>query len=118
MRELIDLEEQGWRALSSNADAARDFYGRMLLEDAVMVFPGRMRIRGREAILASLAAQPWESFRITHADTVSLTTDVATLVYEVVAQRAGNAPYSALVSSTYVRSSRRWRLAFHQQTPG
>ena len=54
MRELIDLEEQGWRALSSNADAARDFYGRMLLEDAVMVFIApptlselERRLRGR-----------------------------------------------------------------------
>ena len=57
MRELIDLEEQGWRALSTAGDAARDFYGRVLREDAVMLFPGKLRIVGRSAVLDSLAAQ-------------------------------------------------------------
>lgn len=117
MRELIDLEEQGWRALSTHADAARDFYRRVLREDAVMVFPGRLRIKGREAILASLATQPWASFQITHAEGVPLTPDAATLVYEVTARRAGSPPYSALVSSTWVRGAKGWQLAVHQQTP-
>jgi hypothetical protein len=39
------------------------------------------------------------------------------LVYSVVAQREGLEPYSAVVSSTYVRRDGEWKLAFHQQTP-
>lgn len=118
MRELIDLEEQGWRALSAAGDAARDFYSRVLREDAVMLFPGKLRIVGRAAILDSLAAQPWESFHVSNAACVPLSADAATVIYEVTARREGSAPYSALVSSTYVRGARGWQLVVHQQTPG
>ena len=117
MRELIDLEEQGWRALSTTGDTARNFYGRVLREDAVMLFPGNLRIVGRAAILDSLAAQPWESFHLGNVASVPLSADAATVFYEVTARREAGAPYSALVSSTYARSARGWQLVVHQQTP-
>lgn len=116
MQQLIDLEEQGWRALSTQGDAAKTFYADVLREDAVMLFPGGMRIVGRERILQSLGSQPWESFRIEEPNVLPLTADAATLVYKVTAQRAGSKPYVALVSSTYVRE-RSWQLVVHQQTP-
>lgn len=116
MHELIELEEQGWRALSTEGDAGKDFYASVLREDAVMLFPGGMRIVGRERVLQSLGAQPWNSFRIENAQVVSLSTNAATLVYTVTAQRTGCEPYVALVSSTYVRSES-WQLVVHQQTP-
>lgn len=116
MQELLDLETAGWRALSTPGDAAREFYAGILREDAVMLFPGGLRIEGRRQILESFAARPWDSFLIEDAAIIRLAGDVATLLYRVTAQRSGNAPYAALVGSTYVRKHD-WQLAIHQQTP-
>jgi hypothetical protein len=116
MDELLELERKGWEALSSEGDAGKRFYASVLRDDAVMLFPGGMRIVGREPILQSLGSQPWQSFRIEDAQTVVLGTDVATLVYRVAAQRKGDRPYVALISSTYVRDGE-WKMVVHQQTP-
>lgn len=114
--ELIELEERGWRALSTEGDAGKKFYASVLREDAVMLFPGGMRISGRERILESLGAQPWDSFQIENPEVISLAGNVATLVYAVKAQRKGSESYVALISSTYVHD-RTWQLVVHQQTP-
>lgn len=116
MDELIELEEQGWRALAGEGEAAKAFYGSILREDAVMLFPGGMRISGRERILASFGTQPWSSFRIENPTIVPLGSHAATLIYKVTAQRGQSAPYVALISSTYVHEQA-WRLVVHQQTP-
>lgn len=116
MNELIELEQQGWKALSTGGDAGKEFYASVLREDAVMLFPGGMCIDGRESILQSLGSQPWETFEIENPQVVSLTSNAGMLVYKVTAHRKGNPPYVALVSSTYVRD-RDWRLVVHQQTP-
>jgi hypothetical protein len=116
MHELIELEEQGWRALSTDGDAGKKFYASILREDAAMLFSGGMRIIGRERVLQSLNAQPWNSFRIENVQVVSLSTNATTLVYTVTAQRKGSEPYVALISSTYVRAET-WQLVVHQQTP-
>lgn len=57
MQDLVKLEEQGWQALSSKGDAAKKFYGSLLTDDAIMVFPDGMLIEGREKILESMGAQ-------------------------------------------------------------
>ncbi len=116
MREIIELEEQGWRALSTEGEAGRKFYESVLREDAVMLFPGGLRIDGRAKILESLGSQPWESFRIESPTVLQLSNGSATLVYKLTAERKGSAPYVALISSTYARGDA-WQLVVHQQTP-
>lgn len=116
MRELVDLEEQGWRALATEGDAGKKFYESVLRQDAVMLFPGGLRIEGRDRILESLGTQPWQSFRIENSKVISLSEGVAAVTYQVTAERQGSNPYVALVSSTYVRS-KTWQLVIHQQTP-
>ncbi len=116
MHELIELETQGWQALATEGDAGKKFYASVLREDSVMLFPGGLRIVGREQALQSLGTQPWASFRIENAVVVPLTANAATVVYTVTAVRTGSEPYVALVSSTYVQEGR-WQLAVHQQTP-
>lgn len=116
MRELIDLEEQGWRALATEGDAGKKFYAALLREDAVMLFPGGTRIEGRAQILDSLGAQPWASFKIENPKVLQLSPNVATLVYNVTARREGSPSYVALISSTYARD-KNWQLVLHQQTP-
>ena len=36
VKKLIELEERGWRALSSGGNAATEFYGALLADDAVI----------------------------------------------------------------------------------
>jgi hypothetical protein len=116
MAEIVELEKQGWRALSTEGDAGRRFYTSVLRNDSVMLFPGGIRIEGRENILQSLGPQPWESFQIEDAQVFWLTSNAATLVYKATAQRKGSPPYAALISSTYVRDPD-WKLVVHQHTP-
>ena len=82
-----------------------------------MVFPGGMIIEGKKAILESMGAQPWKSFQLKEPRMLSLSEDAAVTVYKATAQREGNAPYVALISSAYTRSEGQWKLALHQQTP-
>lgn len=117
MQELIELEEQGWQALSSDGNAAQTFYDAVLHDDAVMFFPGGMRLEGKQLILESLAAQPWKTYQIEAPRILSLSEKAALLAYKVRAQREGDEPYEALIGSTYTQVGGQWKLIFHQQTP-
>lgn len=116
MKKLIELEQQRWEALSQTGDAGKRYYESILREDAVMLFPGGIRIEVRERILQSLGSQPWDTFQIEDAEIISLGTAAATLVYKVTAQRKGSQPYVALVSNTY-SGGQELKRVIHQQTP-
>lgn len=116
MQELIDLEQRGWRSLATPGDAGKEFYSSILSDDAVMLFPGGMQLLGRDRILESLAAQPWDSYRLENFVVVQLNNTAATVTYNSVAQRKGSEPYAALISSTYVLEDS-WKLVVHQQSP-
>lgn len=64
-----------------------------------------------------LSGPPWSSYELEDVRAIPLGGDAGLVAYGVVAQRAGAPPYSALLSSVYVRRPGGWRLAFHQQTP-
>ncbi len=114
--ELIDVEERGWRALASDPGAASEFYEQVLDDEVVMLLPGGMRLTDRAAIVASMGGQPWSSYRLEEPQVRELGDSAAVVSYGVVAQRNGSPPYSALMSSTYVRREGGWKLVFHQQT--
>ena len=114
--ELADLEEQGWQALSSTGAAAAGFYQRVLDETVVMLLPGGMLLDDREKIIKSVSAQPWSSYQLHGLRVLQPAPDTGIVVYEVTAQREGARPYSALMSSLYVRRADGWKLAVHQQT--
>jgi hypothetical protein len=115
--ELIELEEQGWRALSSTGEAAAEFYEQVLDDTVVMLLPGGMALDDRAAIVQSMSGQPWSSFELDDLRVLQPTTDTAVVTYGVVAQREGATEYSALMSGMYVRRASGWKLTFHQQTP-
>jgi hypothetical protein len=117
LHELLEIETEGWRALSSDRHVAEDFFGRLLSDDAAMVFPG-MVLEGKDAILRSLGAQPWKTFEIHEARVVPAGGTAAVLAYRVAATREGLKEYRALISSVYVRENGSWVLAFHQHSPG
>ncbi|MEV0646023.1 nuclear transport factor 2 family protein [Phytomonospora sp. NPDC050363] len=114
-KELTDLEQRGWQALST-ASTATAFYRDVLHEDAVMLFPGGMRLAGREEILSTMDAPPWESYALTEL-AVSLPADGVGVVDYVVGAVRGGKPYAALVSSHYIERDGKWLLYFHQHTP-
>ncbi|MGY1636462.1 nuclear transport factor 2 family protein [Geodermatophilus sp. SYSU D00742] len=115
--DLVALEEQGWQALATSPDAALAFYGRVLDAAVEMLLPGGMRVDDRAGILAAMGGPPWASYTLEAPLARQLTADSAVVTYGVVAQREGSAPYSALMSSVYVRREDGWKLVLHQQTP-
>jgi Domain of unknown function (DUF4440) len=113
-QELLEAEWEGWRALASGRGG--EHYRQHLAANAVMAFPFGVMSR-QDAIDAMEAAPPWSSFDLVDAQVVELSADSGIVVYRVNAQRTGEEPYVAIVSSTFIRGDGRWLLAFHQQSP-
>jgi hypothetical protein len=112
-QELIQVERRGWEALCS--DDAVAYYRRHLIEEALMAFPFGLMDR-EEALGAMEAARPWSHYDMKEPRVIALAPDCGVVVYAVTAQREGEDPFSAVVSSTFVRRDGEWRLAFHQQS--
>ena len=111
---LVELEREGWEALSSGRGG--EYYREHLADTALMAFSFGVMTRD-QAIAAMESAPPWASFEMKDPRVVELTEDSGVVVYAVEARREGQEPYSAVVSSTFVRQDGAWKLAFHQQTP-
>ena len=112
--QLIQLEREGWEALVAGRGGA--YYREHLSANAAMAFP--FGVMTREAAIEGMESAPaWERFEIRDPQVVELGADSGVVIYSVVAQRPGQEPYSAVVSSTFVRDAWTWKLAFHQQSP-
>ena len=111
---LVALEHEGWDALVAGEGGR--YYREHLTDDALMAFP--FGVLTREATIEAMeSAPPWERYELADPQVVALSDDSGILVYEVVARRAGQEPYSAVVSTTFVRDGDVWKVAFHQQSP-
>jgi hypothetical protein len=112
--QLIALERRGWEALVSGNGGA--YYREHLTANALMAFP--FGVLDRETTIQAMeSAPPWERFELRDPQVVELGADSGVVVYHVVAQRPAEEPYSAVVSSTFVRDGDDWKLAFHPQSP-
>lgn len=75
--ELLQLEGQGWQALSMDQSRAHEFWTSALREDVVMLFQdGALRLLGKDQILVSLAVQPWRKFNRDDSQAVILNNNV------------------------------------------
>lgn len=115
--DLIDFEHRGWEALSSGPEQAKAFYGSVLADEAQMLFPGEMRLVGKQQILEMMGNPPWQSFQISEPQQVVLSDTAQVVTYKVIAQREETDPYRALISSIYALRGGSWQLVIHQQTP-
>ncbi len=113
--ELIELEQRGWRALSTEGEAA-GFYDEVLDDEPLMLLPGGMVLDDRAQIVASMGGAPWDAYDLEELRVVELGDDAAVVAYGATARR-GETDVSSLFNSTYVRRAGGWRLAVHQQTP-
>ena len=116
MKEIMALEKAGWEALSGEGQARKEFYASVLRDDTVMLFPGGMRIEGKDQILESIGSQPWTSYEIQKPALIDIVDEVKTIIYRVSARREGSPLYEALIASTYVRSDGTWKMVLHQQS--
>jgi hypothetical protein len=111
--ELIGIERRGWEALCS--DDAEAYYRQHMTEDALMAFPFGLMDK-EEALKAMAEATPWSRYEMKDPRLVPLGPDSGVVAYSVVAQREEQEPFSAVISSTFVRRKGEWKLAFHQQS--
>jgi Domain of unknown function (DUF4440) len=111
---LIALEHEGWDALVAGEGGR--YYREHLTADALMAFG--FGVLTRAATIEALeSAPPWERYEIADPQVVARGDDSGIVVYEVVARRPREEPYSAVVSTTFVRDGDVWKVAFHQQSP-
>ena len=113
--ELEAVERAGWDALCAGTGGG--FYADVMTEDGVMVL-AHGQVMGRDAVVESLAGAPaWDRYELADLTVVPAGPDAATLVYRATAHRADAPPFTALMTSTYVRRDGRWRLTVYTQTP-
>lgn len=112
---LMDLEHDGWKALTQSTGG--DFYGELMTADAVMVLVNGM-VLDRDSIVRSLNdSPPWATYELTGERRVGIASDAAAVVYRASATRDGQAePFVALMSSVYRLVDGRARLVLYQQT--
>ena len=115
MDELIELERAGWAALCDGT--ADHFYGRTMIGDGLMVLADGS-VMTRDDVVAALGDAPlWSSYEMADIRVVPISNDLVALVYVGTAHRSGGPPFTAAMSSVYVRRDGVWRLALYQQTP-
>ena len=113
--DLLVLERRGWAALCDGTAAG--FYGEVMADDGLMVLADGS-VMDRDAVVAALAqSPPWARHEIDDVRPVAAG-DGAALVYTGRAWREEDGePFTAVMTSLYVRDGDRWRLALYTQTP-
>ena len=87
--------------------------------DCLVAFTEMAGVQSRDKI-AQMAGEGgrWQDVDIEVEGFLQPTTDVSILTYRISAVNGkAGAPYSARVSSGYVKRDGEWRMMFHQQTP-
>lgn len=106
---LFALEERFWKEGAA-------YYRRQLADDAVMVFPDDVLVSDQIPDTVE-GGKRWTHVELEEHRLIELTHGAALVTYKATARREDGAPYVARASSAYVNDGRRWKLAFHQQTP-
>jgi hypothetical protein len=113
--ELLELERAGWDSLCDSTGA--QFYGGVMLPDAVMVLANGM-VMDRDTVVGALSeSPPWRTYGIEDVRVIAVDADTAILVYTGIAYRDGDDPaFTGAMSSVYHRVDGDWKLALYQQT--
>ena len=115
LQELIELERSGWESLCDGSGG--DFYASVMTDAALMILADGMTMTRDQVSEALRYAPPWASFTIEEPRLLSVSDDVAILVYVGTGFRDEGDAFTAAMSSTYIKEASGWRLALYQQTP-
>ena len=113
--QLLNVERQLWKN-----DAV--LYGRMLVDEALLVFP-ETGVITKDAALEAIRVENregrrWAKVAFDEVRALQLGDQAAALTYKVTARwEHESSNYTALGSSIYVQRQGGWKLALHQQTP-
>lgn len=112
---LMELERAGWDSLC-NATGS-DFYGGVMLPEAVMVLGNGMTM-DRDGVVSALSeSPPWRKYELGDVRLIELDGDNAVLTYTGHAYRDGDEPaFVGAMTSVYHRTEDGWKLALYQQT--
>ena len=112
--ELYEIEQGFWLS-------GQDHFLEHLDDACLLAFPqmGEMHgVMAREDVAATAtASNRWRDLTMTDRLLLQAVDDVALISYRAIVKRADGVPYSALVSSAYVRRPAGWKLSFHQHAP-
>ncbi|MDQ0995411.1 hypothetical protein QFZ34_000588 [Phyllobacterium ifriqiyense] len=111
---LFRIEEGFWLS-------GKDHFLAHVDEKAILAFPqaGEMHgIHPREDVAETATlTNRWRNLKMTSRYLLMPADDVAIVSYRADVSRNDGEPYSALVSSAYIRRSTGWKLTFHQHSP-
>jgi hypothetical protein len=110
-QDLMKLEKGFWTE-------GGDYYRAHVDDECLLAFTEMAGVHSNEEI-AGMNPGPgnWKNVNLDEKGLVRLSDDSVVLTYEVRAQRKSGEPYTALVSTGYVKRGGEWKMAFHQQTP-
>lgn len=112
---LLQLERAGWESLCQATGS--EFYGGIMLPDALMVLANGM-VMDRDTVVSALSqSPPWRTYEIDDVRLITVDEDNATLVYTGTAYRDGDEPaFVGAMSSAYHRADDGWKLVLYTQT--
>lgn len=112
--ELFEVEQGFWLS-------GQEHFLEHLSNECLLAFPQMGEMHGifpRDRVAATAtSANRWRDLRVTERHLLRLHENVAIISYRADVTRADGEPYSALVSSAYVRQDSGWKLSFHQHSP-
>ena len=112
--ELFEIEKGFWLS-------GEEHFLEHLSSECLLAFPQMGEMHGvfpRERVAATAKmANRWRDLRLANRHLLKAGEDVAIISYKAEVTRADGQPYSALVSSAYVRQADGWKLTFHQHAP-
>lgn len=112
--DLFRIEQGFWLS-------GKEHFLEHLDDECLLAFPqmGEMHgVHSREEVAATATTtNRWRDLKLYDRHLLHPTDNVAIISYRAEVMRADGQPYSALVSSAYVRRAGGWKLAFHQHSP-
>jgi hypothetical protein len=113
-QDLFDIEQGFW--LSGG-----EYFTAHLDDQCLLAFPQAGEMHGvfaREHVAATATpSNRWRDLVMAHRHLLRVDEKVAIISYRADVTRADGQPYSALVSSAYVKREDGWKLLFHQHSP-
>lgn len=112
---LLELERAGWDSLCNGTGS--NFYGGVMLPDALMVLANGM-VMDRDTVVEALSqSPPWSRYELGDVRLIRPADDTGVLVYTGTGYRDGDDPaFVGAMSSVYVQTEQGWKLALYQQT--